>query len=124
MQITEFDIDHTDTELQARFFEDFVTLIYSHPQMSALINWIYLEDNFRPQAALYRKDFTPTAMGLAWERLLTEQWHTDVTVTTGPDGTVDLRGFKGLYTIEIQHDGNTSKQRLGLTSDTQKEITL
>jgi GH35 family endo-1,4-beta-xylanase len=124
MQITEFDFDHTDTELQARFFEDFITLIYSHPQMSALINWIYLEDNFRPNAAVYRKDFTPTAMGKVWERLLTQQWHTEKTLTTDANGEVNLRGFKGMYSIRIEHAGTTVERVIELTEDAHKTMSL
>lgn len=124
MQITEFDFDHTDPDLQARFFEDFVTLIYSHPQMSALINWIFLEDNFRPTAALYRKDFTPTAMGKVWERLLTEAWHTEGTFEADSRGRVELRGFKGIYSVTIRHKGKTSTHKLTLHGDGDITITL
>jgi hypothetical protein len=117
MQITEFDFDHTDPDLQARFFEDFLILIYSLPQMSAHINWIYLEDNFRPTAALYRKDFTPTSMGKVWERLLTQEWHTQKTLTTDAHGKISLRGFKGIYHVGIQYNGKTSEETLTLTKD-------
>lgn len=122
MQITEFDFDHTDKALQARFFEDFVTLIYSHPQMSALINWMYLEDPFRPEAALYHKDFTPTSMGKVWERLLTEEWQTEEFLKTDKAGQLELRGFKGLYTVIIQHKGVQSEHSLNLEDGT--SITL
>ena len=117
MQITEFDFAHSDPELQARFFEDFVTLIYSHPQMEALINWIYLEDDFRPEAALYRTDFTPTAMGKVWERLLTRDWHTELSLATGQDGTVQFRGFKGIYSVVVEKGGFTSQYTITLDGD-------
>ncbi len=124
MQITEFDFDHTDPELQARFFEDFMILVYSHPQMSALINWIYLEDDFRPSAALYRKDFTPTAMGIVWERLLTQEWHTEKILTSGANGRIALRGFKGLYQITIGHNGQTHEYTIDLSQDGKRELKL
>ncbi len=124
MQITEFDFDHTDPNLQARFFEDFMILIYSHPQMSALINWIYLEDDFRPTAALYRKDFSPTAMGKVWERLLTDDWHTEETLISDTDGSIKLRGFKGIYQIAIEHDGKTTEHALTLTEDGKQQLEL
>jgi hypothetical protein len=117
MQITEFDFDHPDPALQARFFEDFMILVYSHPQMSALINWIYLEDNFRPNAALYRKDFTPTAMGKVWERLLTREWHTGAELVADAHGKVSLRGFKGIYRVAVERDGKTSEQNIALLQD-------
>jgi GH35 family endo-1,4-beta-xylanase len=124
MQITEFDFDHPDPGLQARFFEDFVTLIYSHPQMEALINWIYLEDDFRPRAALYRADFTPTAMGRVWERLLTEEWHTELKRVTDDRGRVELCGFKGIYNVTVRHNGTTSMHKLTLGDDAACRISL
>ena len=68
--------------------------------------WIFLEDNFRPEAALYRKDFTPTSMGKVWEQLLTEKWHTETTTTSNKKGLIELRGFKGSYTVTILHKGS------------------
>ena len=117
MQITEFDFAHSDPALQARFFEDFVTLIYSHPQMEALINWIYVEDNFRPEAALYRKDFTPTSMGKVWERLLTEKWHTEESLDTDKTGHAELRGYKGIYQITVTHNGQKSTHTVELNGE-------
>jgi len=122
MQITEFDFDHPDPALQARFFEDFMILIYSHPQMSALINWIYLEDNFRPGAALYRKDFSPTAMGKVWERLLTQEWHTEARLVADANGRVSLRGFKGIYRVSVERGGKTSEQNITLLKDGKQEL--
>ena len=124
MQITEFDFDYPDPELQAKFFEDFLTLVYSHPQMSAHINWIFLADNFRPQAALYRRDFSPTPMGKVWERLLTKTWHTDKTLTTDQSGHISLRGYKGNYQITVTHNGKTQTFPLTLDQDSKQTITL
>ncbi|MDF7824062.1 endo-1,4-beta-xylanase [Pontiellaceae bacterium B12227] len=124
MQITEFDFKHTDSELQARFFEDFVTLIYSHPQMEALINWIFIEDNFRPEAALYRKDFSLTAMGKVWEHLLTEQWHTEKELRTDDTGCVNLRGFKGIYNASIQHEDRTEEFTISLKTNGTYQLTF
>ena len=122
MQITEFDIDHTDRKLQARFFEDFVTLIYSHPQMSAIINWMYLEDPFRPNAALYNKQFEPTAMGQVWERLLTRDWHTEETLQTDANGIVSLRGVKGIYEVTVTADETKTARTIDLSDDGRQDL--
>ncbi len=124
MQITEFDFDYPDPALQAQFFEDFLTLIYSHPLMSAHINWIFLADNFRPNAALYRRDFTPTPMGKVWEKLLTQTWHTEKTLTTHPNGTLTLHGYKGIYQITLTHKGKTQTSTIKLFDNTQQTLTF
>ena len=124
MQITEFDFDHTDRDLQARFFEDFVTLIYSLPQMSTLINWMYVEDPFRPNAALYDKTFSPTSMGVVWERLLTQDWHTEATLQTDANGTVSLRGYKGIYEVTVTSDGTRTVQTIDLFDNDRQVLSV
>lgn len=101
-----------------------MTLVYSHPQMSALINWIYVADDFRPTAALHRKDFTPTSMGKVRERLLTRDWHTEANLTTDNHGMVELRGFKGRYDIRIEHNGKASAQSATLSKDTSRTFSI
>jgi len=118
MQITEFDFDYPDPQLQAKFFEDFLILIYSHPQMSAHINWIFLADNFRPNAALYRRDFTPTSMGKVWEKLITETWNTNQTLNTDKNGDIEICGYKGTYRVNVTHQGKTQTFTVNLSEDT------
>ena len=124
MQITEFDFDYPDPQLQAKFFEDFLILIYTHPRMSAHINWIFLADNFRPTAALYRRDFTPTPMGQVWEKLLTETWSTNKTLTTDKQGAVTLQAYKGTYQVTITHRGKTKTQTLKVHDNLTKTLTI
>ena len=124
MQITEFDFNYPDPELQAKFFEDFLILIYSHPRMSAHINWIFLADNFRPNAALYRRDFSPTPMGKVWEKLLTKTWNTNESLTTNARGIIDLQGYKGTYKITISHRGQVVTKSLKLTEDLETTFKL
>ena len=124
MQITEFDFDYPDTELQAKFFEDFLILIYSHPLMSAHINWIFLADNFRPTAALYDRDFKPTPMGKVWEKLLTQTWHTEKSLVSGKDGAVSTRGYKGLYEVTVELGGKKQTFSLMLDDNTTKKLVV
>jgi endo-1,4-beta-xylanase len=124
MQITEFDFDYPDADLQAKFFEDFLILVYSHPLMSAHINWIFLEDNFRPNGALYRRDFTPTSMGKIWEKLLTQTWHTETSQTTDATGDISLRGFKGTYTVEVEYEGKRQPFTIHLDHNQNENLTF
>ena len=123
MQITEFDFDYPDPKLQAKFFEDFLTLIYSHPRMSAHINWIFLADDFRPTAALYDRNFKPTPMGKVWEKLLTETWNTNKTLTTDKQGTINVQGYKGLYKVTVTHNGKTKSHTVKLYDDKKQSLT-
>jgi endo-1,4-beta-xylanase len=59
IKITELDIQTLDDQLQADYFRDFYTVIYSHPTMQGILSWGFWEDaHWWPEAAWYRSDFS------------------------------------------------------------------
>lgn len=122
MQITEYDFDYPDEDLQAQFTEDFMTIVFSHPQVTSIVTWTFLENTFRPDGAFYNKDFSPRKAGLVWERLINETWSTHEILTSDQDGAVSLRAFKGNYRITIEHDGQTSERTIQLNQGTSLQI--
>ncbi|CAA6677904.1 MULTISPECIES: endo-1,4-beta-xylanase [unclassified Lentimonas] len=124
MQITEYDFDHPDEDLQAQFTEDFMTIVFSHPQMTSLVTWTFLENTFRPDGAFYNKDFTPRKVGLVWERLINETWKTDERHASDKNGELSLSAFKGDYRITIEHDGKTSEHTVELDQETELELLI
>ncbi len=106
ISITEHDIDTTDEQLQADFTRDFLTTVFSHPAVSAVLTWGFWENShWRPNAAYYRGDWTITPAGQAWLDLVTKTWWTDAALATGADGTAATRGFLGDYEITVTHGG-------------------
>jgi len=59
LQLTEFDIDTTDEQLQADYLRDVMTITFSHPSFSSIVMWGFWEGrHWRPNGALWRKDWS------------------------------------------------------------------
>jgi len=106
MSITEHDIDSDDEQLQADFTRDFLTTVYSHPSVVAVLSWGFWEkSHWRPRAAYYRGDWSLTPAGQAWLDLVTKRWWTNASLDTSADGSACTRGFLGDYEITVSHNG-------------------
>lgn len=106
MQITEYDFEETDELLQARFTRDFLTLCFSHPQITGVVTWCLWEKTaWKPSAAFYTHDWKKKRIALAWEHMVKKEWHTDETRETGADGMARVRGFLGEYDITVRYGG-------------------
>ena len=117
MSITEHDIDTDDEQLQADFTRDFLTTVFSHPSVVAVLTWGFWENShWRPNAAYYRKDWSVTPAGQAWLDLVTRKWWTNVTLETAAAGTAHTRGFLGDYEITVTYNGVTKTVQAKLTS--------
>jgi len=118
ISITEHDIDTNDEQLQADFTRDFLTTVFSHPSVVAVLTWGFWESShWRPCAAYYRSDWSITPAGQAWLDLVTKKWWTNATLETAADGTARTRGFLGDYEITVTHNGVTKTIPAKLTKD-------
>ncbi len=100
--ITEFDVQVLDEQLQADYLRDFLTVTFSHPAVKGFYMWGFWEGrHWKPEAAMYRQDWTPKPNAEVWNDLVYRQWWTDVEGVTGPDGVFRTRGFLGDYEIEV-----------------------
>jgi GH35 family endo-1,4-beta-xylanase len=115
VEITELDINVTDEQLQADYLRDFMTFSFSHPNISGIMLWGFVEGHhWRPDAALWHADWTPKPAGQAWLDLVKKTWWTDETLTTDTNGCVSLRGFLGDYTITTSAQGQSQTTALSL----------
>ena len=97
LQLTELDYDGLNREAQARYLGDVLTVAFSHPATVGVVQWGFWEPrHWRPDAALWKKDWSLRPAGQRYRDLVLRDWHTDATVRTGPDGSVTVRGFKGI----------------------------
>ncbi len=98
--VTEFDVNTQDETYQAAYTRDYLTLCFSHPAVHGFLMWGFWEGaHWLPQAAMLRKDWTEKPNLAVWRELTRTRWWTDVTVRTGADGRVTVRGFKGEYAV-------------------------
>src|SRR5574340_790688 len=108
IQVTEFDIDIDDQQLQAEYTRDFLTAVFSHPAVDGFLMWGFWEGrHWRPRGAMYRRDWSPKPNAEVFRDLVFHQWWTDVTGEAGKDGVYGTRGFLGSYEIEVS-DGRRS----------------
>lgn len=119
IHLTEFDIDTTDEQLQADYTRDLLTLAFSHPSVTAIMTWGFWEGrHWRPDAALFRKDWSIKPNGKAWLDLTTREWWTDVTGETDSAGQFHPRGFFGDYEVTVRLDGKEVRSKIQLTKNT------
>ena len=102
IQISEFDIDTSDAELQEHYTRDFLTACFSHPAVNGVMMWGFWEGaHWRPRAALWNQDWTLRPNGRAWLDLVTKKWWTNVEGKTDSTGKFSARGFCGDYEIIV-----------------------
>lgn len=120
LEVTEFDINVADDQLQADYTRDFLTTCFSHPAIKGFMIWGFWEGaHWLPQAAMIRKDWSTKANYAVWKDLIYNQWWTDVQGTTAADGTFRTRGFLGDYSVDVAIGGKTTTLPLTLASNSQ-----
>jgi len=70
--------------------------------------------HWRPEAALYRRDWSEKPNGRAWREMVFERWWTQAEGLTGNDGLYKVRGLLGEYEIEAVAGGKTVKASVTL----------
>jgi GH35 family endo-1,4-beta-xylanase len=108
MQITEFDFGTEDEQLQAAYTRDFLTAVFAHEGMDDFIMWGFWENaHWRPDAAMFRSDWSIKPNGEAYMDLVFNEWWTDETLASNAEGLAALRGFKGKYLVTVTLNGET-----------------
>ena len=65
-------------------------------------------------------------MGDVWERLVLNEWRTNVEAETGEEGTYSTRAFLGEFVVTAVADGKTASADIGVTrnQDEPNEVNL
>ncbi len=104
IQITEYDLNSSDQQLQADYRRDFLTAVFSHPSVNGFIMWGFWEGaHWRPDAAMFTHDWQPKAHAKAYRELVYNQWWTNEQGTTDATGEYVGRGFMGGYEARLSH---------------------
>jgi GH35 family endo-1,4-beta-xylanase len=106
IRVTEFDINIIDEQLQADYTRDFMTVLFSHPQVDGFLMWGFWEgQHWRPDGAMFRQDWSPKPNALAYQDLVFNQWWTNVAGVTDANGSYSVRGFQGDYRVQVTVNG-------------------
>jgi endo-1,4-beta-xylanase len=114
--VTEFDIDTSDEQMQADYTRDFLTALFSHPSVDSILIWGFWEGrHWKPEAAMYRKDWSIKPNGQVWQDLWYKQWWTNADGKTNAQGVYKTRGFLGDYSVTVTSGGKTQTVPVKLT---------
>jgi GH35 family endo-1,4-beta-xylanase len=107
LRATEFDIDvGMDEARQGLLMRDYLTVMFSHPAMEAVTMWGFWQgSHWRPNAALYRTNWTEKPSLTAYQDLVFNEWWTDEMGASDELGELVVRGFKGDYDITVTYNG-------------------
>jgi GH35 family endo-1,4-beta-xylanase len=118
VQITEFDINSPDEELQEDYTRDFLIACYSHPAISGFNIWGFWEGaHWKPDAAMFRRDWSAKPNAAVWREWVTGKWKTAITATSDSKGVVRDRGHLGRYEITITKGSKSAKLNYHLAKD-------
>ncbi|MEM9883879.1 MAG: endo-1,4-beta-xylanase [Planctomycetota bacterium] len=110
LKITEYDLAVTpDPELAERYTRDFLTAIFSHPEVVGFTAWNFASavPTWMPEAAYFGDDWEPLPVGRAYLDLVKGDWWTDETVSTDAAGRARVRGFLGEHRVTVTVGGAT-----------------
>ena len=125
IKITEFDVSTRDEAFQAAYTRDFMTLVFSHPSVAGIQHWGFWEGaHWKPEAALYRRDWSEKPNLLAYRDLVFNQWWTLETGSTGLDGAFAGRGFLGRHRVTVTVDGQRIETEFDLTKEDGEAIVV
>ncbi len=135
MTIPAFTDNPEDEEHQADALEKVYKMLFSHPAVEQIIYWNLVDgyaafttagnmtqgENYY-RGGLLRFDMSEKPAFKRLKKLFTEDWSTDVTLTTDEAGCVSLRAFYGDY--EVTADGVSAKAELKKNSAVEQCVKL
>jgi GH35 family endo-1,4-beta-xylanase len=116
MQITEFDFDTDDEQLQAMYTRDFLTAVFAHEGIDDFVMWGFWEGaHWKPEAAMYLNDWSIKPNGEEFLDLVFDQWWTDEEVEADQSGEATVRAFKGEHAVTVAWGGFSDEVAAALT---------
>ncbi len=117
IEITEFDVSTRDEKAQADYTRDLLTAWFAHPNTAGFTMWGFWEgSHWKPDGAMYRRDWTPKPNAKVWDDLVTKKWWTKASVRTDARGRARFRGFFGDYEVKV--GGRTVKAKFDASGRT------
>lgn len=116
IKLTEISVSLDSEAEQAETLRNIYRIAFAHPAVEEILLWGFWQGNhWRPQAALYRQDFSPKPAAEAYRSLIFEEWWTEIQGQTNDEGHWSDRGFLGQYQIRITANGQELRENIELT---------
>lgn len=101
IRITEFLMNTTDEERKAQDLADYYRTCFAHPAVTGILMWGFWEGRiWRPEAHLWKRDWTPTPAALAYRDLVYKEWWTNWEGKANADGVCEVPAFFGKHKVE------------------------
>ena len=109
-------------EKQAEFYREFYTVGFGNPQVEAIVAW-GLDDERAWLAGIGLIDGqgNPKANYKTLDRLINNEWRTNLQINPGAETSAKFRGFYGSYEVEIMAGGKRTKAKFDLKKDDKNE---
>lgn len=108
IKITEFDINTSDEAAKAADLTAMYRTCFAHPAVEGILMWGFWEGrHWRPKAALWKRDFTPTPAARAYRKLVYETWWTRWRGLADAAGRCEVPAYFGRHDVRI---GGKSKE--------------
>ena len=117
--LTEYDHASTDQELQARYLNDVLTVMFSHPSVTGFLMWGFWDgSHWEQNAPMYNKDWSLKPSGKVYQSLVLSKWWTRLSGYTNKEGIYSGSGFLGDYSALITNEGKTYEFNFKLSKHT------
>jgi len=101
IKITEFDMNTRDEEAKARGLETLYRVAFAHPAVDGIIMWgFWVGSHWRPAAALWLRDWTPTPAAATYRQLVFDEWWTRWEGRADEQGRCEVQAFYGTHRVE------------------------
>ncbi len=117
LKITEVSVDGATEAAQAQNLVDLYQVAFANPAVQGIYLWGFWETaHWQPQAAIFRKDFSPKLGAIAYKDLIFNQWWTRTTGTSNAQGEFKLRAFFGQHRVKVNDRARSQQQSFTLES--------
>lgn len=101
IKITEFDMDTADEQAKARGLEAVYRTCFAHPAVDGILMWGFWEGcHWKPKAAIWKRDWTPTPAAETYRRLVLDEWWTRFEGKADAAGRCEAPVFFGRHRVE------------------------
>jgi len=90
-----------DEKVKAESLETLYKVCFAHPSVEGILMWGFWEGkHWRPKAALWKMDFSPTPTAETYRRLIFKDWWTTFEGQADATGRCEVRAFYGKHAVE------------------------
>ena len=107
-QVEEWPTTPEGEERQAKEWEEMMRILFAHPLVEVVTGWDFADGAWLgAPSGLIRRDNTVKPAYKALDRLIHEEWTTNVSATTDTQGHLEFEGYRGVY--EAEYEGRTAE---------------